>query len=158
MSFSSDNPLVSNQLPISIDFPKDLENLRTVLSDNYKKTANIINTKEGALYLYEEIASFKQLSNTTASQPFINCYRKTFDLIALNGGNIGAGATVSFAHGISSLTKSILIYVSARSTGPEYFTAVYPYCWLDATQLHFMNPSASSVSQAIFVAEYTKNE
>jgi len=157
MGFSSNQPLLSNQLPISVDLPQDPEQLRTVLTDNYKKTANIMNTKEGSLYLFEEIASYKQLSGTLPSDPNINCYRKTFDLVSLNGGNIGAGATVAFPHDITGLYRSILIYVSAHSTGDEYFTCVYPDCWMDSVNINFTNPSGSPVDQAIFVGEYAKN-
>jgi len=157
MAFSSDQPLQTNQLPISVDLPQDQEQLRTVLTDNYKKTANIMNTKEGSLYLFQEIASYKQLSGASPMDPNINCYRTTFDLVSLNGGNITAGATVAFPHGITGLFRSILVYVSASSTAPEYFTVVYPDCWMDGTNINFTNISASDVDNAIFVAEYAKN-
>ena len=64
---------------------------------------------------------------------------------------------VAFAHGITNLTDAILIYVSCVTTDPEYFTAVYPDVYLDATNINFTNPHASAVSSAIAVCEYTKN-
>lgn len=159
MSFSSDNPLQSNQLPISIDFGlADQDHLLELLETTYKRIANAMNTKEGALYLLQEIATFKQWYTKNNPQVNRNVYRRTFDLVALNGGNIGAGATVAFNHGITTIFNTAITYVCCTSTVPEYFSVMmYPYVFANATQISFTNPSASALTQADFVFEYLKN-
>lgn len=158
MSFSSDQPFVSNQLPISIDYPKpDTPEFLNVLSLDRKRISDAVNTKEGALYLLDEIASFKQYFTQGNPQQNRNAYRKTFDLVNLNGGNIGAGATVTTPHNISGISSAVLIYASCTTITSEFFTVVYPDIFLDATNINFTNPSAAILTQCYVVAEYLKN-
>lgn len=160
MSFTNDNALQLNQLPTSVEFADPVKDSRTfieVLTMNVKRTADTVNTKEAALYLLQELGNFKQwfVSNDPLSTR--NVYRKVFDLILLNGGNIAGGATVSFPHGITNLMESVLIYVACRTTEPKYFTQMgLANVWMDATNINFVNPSASPLTQADFVAEYLK--
>lgn len=158
MSFSSDNPLLSNQLEISIDFPpvedKDFLNM---LSLTYKRVADSMNTKEGALYLLQELATFKQYFTQGNPQINRNVYRKTFDLVNLNGGNIAGGATVNFPHGITGLSSAALIYAGCTSVDPKYFSVMYPNIYLDATNIWFVNPLGTVVTQCYAVCEYLKN-
>ncbi len=59
MSFSSNVPLQSNQLPISLDFPDPTHpDFLDTLSIAFKRISDAMNTKEGALYTLEEIANF----------------------------------------------------------------------------------------------------
>lgn len=157
MAFSNDQPLVSNQLAISVDFPKDPELLVTQITDTYKKIANVMNTKVGGLFNPNEVATYKLLASTTPEQQNRNVYRKVFDLVDLNGGNIGAGAAVSFAHNITGLVNTMVIYASCTSVTPTYFTVVYPDVYLDATNVNFTNPLGVALSQAIVIAEYVKS-
>ena len=157
MAFSSDQPMVSNQLQISMDYPENPEDLRTALTDSYKKIANVMNTKVGGLYNPTEVATYKLLAAPSPLQPNRNVYRKTLDLVTLNGGNIGAGAVVAFPHGISSVTNTLIIYASCTSTSSVFFTVVYPNVFLDATLVHFTNPLAATLSQCNVICEITKN-
>lgn len=99
MTFSSDQPLVSNQLPLSIDFPdpstKDFSN---ELSLAYKRIADSVNYKESALYTLQEVANFQrffpnQSGFTDNTFNLRNGYRTTFDMVKLNGANIAVGVT-----------------------------------------------------------------
>lgn len=159
MAFSSDPAGVSNQVVSTINLPlvdqKDLFDER--LESKLKEIANIVNTKAGGVYSLSEVLAFKTIFTVDDPQTFRNVYRKSFDLIDLNGGNIAGGATVNFAHAITNIGDSIIIYVSCVTTDPEYFTAVYPDVFLDATNINFTNPHASAVSSAIAICEYTKS-
>lgn len=158
MSFSSDNAIQVNQLPLSIDFPEDLGELVKSLELIYKRIANCVNTKEGSLYSLQELGNFNQYFTTNNPQQFRNVYRKVFDMVNLNGGNIAGGATVNFAHNISGIQSATLIYASCTSTDNQYFTVVYPNTRLDATQVYFTNPLPATALSAVYViAEYLKN-
>lgn len=158
MSFSSDSAGVSNQILGTINLPEvdNKELFEDRLEELLKRMAEIINTKEGGLYTINEVLAFKQVFKTDDPLSFRNVYRKSFDLVDLNGGNIASGVTVNFPHGITNISDAFLVYVSCVSTAPEYFTAVYSDVYLDATDIYFTNPSGSAVSSAIAVAEYTK--
>lgn len=159
MSFSSDIPLQSNQLPISIDYPspKDEKNFINTLSLDRKRISDSMNTKTGGIYQLQEQANFNQYFTTGNPQVNRNAYRSVYDVVNLNGGNIGAGATVAFPHNINGLSYSTLIYASCTSTDPIFFTVVYPYAYLDAVNLNFTNPLGTALTSVIFVAEYLKN-
>ena len=96
----------------------------------------------------------------TSGQPYVfrNTYRYVFDLVALNGGNIGGGASVTFAHGITGFKYGTLIYVTATATTGLSFTVTYPDSSMDATNIYFTNPlGGTALVSAIFVAEYLKD-
>lgn len=158
MSFSSDNALIINQLPISIDFPEDQKKFLEVLTELYKRIANCVNTKEGGLFTVQETFNSQQFFTVENPQQFKNVYRKCFDLVYLNGGvDIAPGQTVAFPHDIGGLLKATLIYASCTSVTPTFFTVVYPDATLDAVNLNFTNPLAgTALSDVVFVAEYTK--
>lgn len=159
MSFSSDKALQSNQLPISIQYPDpDDPNFVDVLSLDRKRISDSMNTKVGGLYQLQELASFKQIFTSADPQKLRNGYRFPFDLVSLNGGvPIPPGAMAPIPHGIVSLEDPIIIYVSCRNTAGERFTVVYPYIILDDVNINFTNPSATNLTFAMLVAEYTKN-
>ena len=157
MATSSDTAL-ANQAITTINLPSlsDADLFEDRLEELLRSLSTITNTKEAGNYNISEILTFKQYFIANNPQKRRNVYRKSFDLVDLNGGNIAAAATVTFAHGITNLTDSVLIYVSCVTTDPEYFTAVYPDIHLDATNINFTNPHASAVSSAPAVCEYTK--
>jgi hypothetical protein len=157
MAFSSDQPLVSNQLPISIDFPRDQDQFLVEITETYKRIANVMNTKVGGLYNPTELGTFKQLAGSTTAMATRNVYRKTLDLVNITGGNIGAAAVVVVPHGISSITNTMIIYASCTSTTPTFFTVVYPYVYLDSVNVNFTNPLGVALTQCQVICEYTKN-
>lgn len=158
MSFSSDQAILVNQLPISVEFPKDQEKFLEMLTLLYKRIANAVNTKEGALYSLQELYNSQQFFTQGNVNSFRNVYRKTFDVVNLNGGNVAGGATVSFPHNINGLLYTANIYAACTSVTPEFFTVVYPYATMDATNINFTNPlPATALNQVYFIAEYLKN-
>jgi len=158
MSFSSDIPLQSNQLPISFEMPEPQDpSFKQILSLFFKRYADSINTKEGALYLLQELATFKQFYTTNNPQLNRFVYRTTFDLVNLNGGPIAPGVMAPVPHGITGLFETALIYASCTNTQPIYFTLVYPYVYLDAVNINFTNPTAAPITNCSLIAEYLKN-
>lgn len=123
MAFSSDQPLLSNQLPISVDFPRGADNYDDMLESLdllYKRIANAVNTKEGALYQPTELATFQlyPLRSPTAPYPylpnqFVNVYRKTIDFGALPN-----TALKSVAHGINFTTACKMTMIYGCATDP----------------------------------------
>jgi hypothetical protein len=157
LSFSSDDPLLVNQLPLSIDFPKEQDKFREIITELYKRIANSVNTKEGGLYSLQELYNFNQFFKPNNPNQFRNVYRKVFDLIAINGGPIAGGATVTAPHNIKGLMSATNIYASCTSSTPTYFTVVYPDAYLDSVNLNFTNPLGSTtLTNVYFVAEYLK--
>lgn len=157
MSFSSDVALQSNQLPISLDVPSpDSPEFLSVISLQFKKMTDTINTKEGSLYLLNENASFKQWYTQGNPQQNRSVYRKVFDLVELNAGPIGAGATVSFPHNINGVIESAMIYAACTSTEPRYFSIMNDTVYLNATTVNFTNPLGVSLTQADVICDYLK--
>jgi len=161
MAFSSDIPLQSNQISRSIDFPatEDPEFIDALTLDR-KRIVDALNTKEGAFYLLNEIANFKQYYTQGNPQVNRNAYRKTFDMVNLNGGPIGGGATVTAPHGITGILDTAIIYAGCTSPADpnfNFFSVMYPYAYLTATNVVFVNPLGSIVTRCNLVAEYLKN-
>lgn len=157
MSFSSNQPLLSNQLPISIEFPLDPNRLSETLTDSYKRTVNAINSKVSGLFQSVETATFQQYFSATPNF-YRSGYRYVFDMIALNGGvNIPGSATVtvtnSFLTSISMLTD---IYGTATTVGGKMFGINYPNVYVTGNTLTFVNPEATALKQCQIVIEYLK--
>ncbi len=93
MTFSSDIPLNTNQLPISLDVNPDEKDFQNILLLYLRRIANAVNTKESGLFLLQENAAFEQWYQIGNPQQNRNGYRTTVDLVFLNGGNILAGTT-----------------------------------------------------------------
>lgn len=158
MSFNSDPALLGNQLPLSIDFPREQDKFLETLTSTYKRIANAVNTKEGGLYTLQELFNSQQYFIIDAPNTFRNVYRKVFDVVYLNSGNVAGGATVTFPHNISGLKYATRVYASCTSTTPEFFSVVYPNVKLTDTNLVFTNPLAGTALTSIFViAEYLKS-
>lgn len=164
MSSSSDNSLLANQLPISVDFPEEQKELRESITETYKKTASAVNTKVNGFYLPEETGSFKQYFTPNDSQVNRNVYRKTIDFGALPN----AGVT-SVAHGITFDTSSTLTQLYAAATDPVNLLYIpIPYASptlannieisLDATNVIITTGSNRSAFTTCYVViEWLKN-
>lgn len=96
MSFSSNIPSLQNQLPLSIELPKDPEELRDELNDVYQTIASAVNNKIGGLYVPQEKINSQQYFDTTNIQRFKSVYR-----MVVNFGALPDTATKSVAHNIS---------------------------------------------------------
>jgi hypothetical protein len=87
MSFSSDNPILSNQVPVSLDVNPDEENYAETLMLYLRRMANSVNTKDQAIYVLQETGSFQQWFNDATPVKVSenrNGYRLTVDMVALN--------------------------------------------------------------------------
>ncbi len=157
MSFSSDPSLLSNQLSTNVEFDIQKPEFNDILNLQYRRIVDSVNSKEGAFYLLKEMANFKQIFTPSNPQKNRNSYRTTLDIISLNGGVIAPAGNATVAHGISNATDSVLIYCSCKNSAGQLFTLVYPDAYIDATNAVVNNISASNITQAMFVAEYTKN-
>lgn len=173
MSFSSDPPLQANQLSISIDFPPtDKDEFLEVLTLDRKRIVNAVNTKEGALYLIEEIASFQQYFgiDPVNIQVTRSGYRTTFDLVALNGGPIGPGTTpitlttTSQPPLIDDILYPVHGFGGATTAGPIYYFINDPdvYVRFDNTNplvqvINITNNTGLPLTQAYWTFEYLKN-
>lgn len=176
MSFTNDPALQANQLPISLEFPRDPERFYEVLTLWQKRVTNSLNTKEGALYVLQELYSFKQYFTPNNPNVFRNVYRYTYDMVALNGGPIAAGATVAVPHNIplptpTSLFNGVNIYGSATNSdtmpnGPKRMPLPYSSAtvtrdieiYLDNKNVTLINGATQSIlTYATIVAEYLKN-
>ncbi len=156
MSFSSDKPLQSNQLPISIDYPLPSDqNFLSVLSLDRKRISDSVNSKVGGIFSQQENANFC-LYNVEDPNTTSNSYRKCFNITQLNGGNIAGGATVNFAHNIDFISKANNIIAQCTSIDDKYFSVMYPYVYLDTTNVYFTNPLGVALTTVYVVAEYLK--
>lgn len=84
MTFSSDNPLNTNQLPISLDVNPDEKDFGSILLLYLRRIANAVNTKESGLFLLQETAPFEQWFQIGSPGQNRNAYRLTIDLVYLN--------------------------------------------------------------------------
>jgi len=164
MAFTSDNPLQTNQLPISIEYPQNSSLLQVINTETYKRTANAVNTKVSGLYLPQEIASFKQYF--TPSDPMQNraVYRKVIDF-----GTLPNAGTKSVAHGIAFDANSSLTHLYAAATDPVALIYIpIPYAsptlannieiYLDAANVNIVTGSNRTAFTICYVViEWLKN-
>lgn len=161
-------PLLVNQLPLSMDFPRDEDKFYQVLTDLYKRIANCVNTKEGGLFSLQELYSSQQYFIIGNPNNFRNVYRTTFDMVDLNGGPITAGSTVTFAHNIVGIKAPTHIYGGATNSDAPVKFLPLPYVsatlitdqiqiYLDPTNVTLINGATQTdLTQAYIVAEYVK--
>lgn len=86
----------SSYLTVDFELTNNKELLNELISKRERQTASILNIKENGQYELVELLSAQQwFSTNAAGQPNKPRYgfRTTVDLVALNGGNIGAGTT-----------------------------------------------------------------
>ena len=167
--FSSDQALISNALPISVDFEDSEEELIPTISLLYKRIANSVNGKESALYMPVESSTFQQYFTPGNPQKFKNVYRKVIDFGALPN----AGSK-SVAHGITfdsncTMTRIYGAATDPTSVDPDFTFIPLPYA--DPRALNFQaalsagrtnvrvitGVNFSNFTRCTIVLEYTKN-
>jgi len=178
MSFSSDQPLLSNQVPISLDIPPPNDpHFQDIISLFTKRVSDIINTKEGALHTLQEIATFQQYFSYVdptvvppVPQPFIfrPGYRRTYDLVALFGAAIPTGTTTIALTGSNLIVTNagfldpVNGYTAATAAGPiYYFNGIYLDVRFDNTSssaqnIIIQNNTGSTLTSCIYNFEYLK--
>lgn len=167
MTFSSNIPLDTNQLPISLDINPEDKEFQNILLLYLRRVANAVNTKESALFLLQENASFEQWFQTGNPQQNRSGYRITADLVMLNGGNIPIGATSLV---LSSSTQPQIIngylypvqgFGGAKDTaGLSYFLndpSIYVRYNSSTNTIIITNNSGNALTWCVWVMEYLKN-
>ncbi len=167
MTFSSNQSLNTNQLPISLDVDPEEKEFESILLLYLRRVANAVNTKESGLFLLQENANFEQWFQTGNPQQNRNAYRTTIDLVFLNGGNIPAGTT-NLVLTASTQPKVIDGYLypvqgfgGALDTGGlSYFIndpQLYVRYQSSTNTIIVQNNTGNALTWAVFVMEYLKN-
>lgn len=167
MTFSSDNSLNTNQLPISLDVEPTDPDFDNTLILYLRRVANAVNTKEAGLYLLQENANFEQWFQTANPQQNRSAYRTTIDLVALNGGNIPAGTTnivltnMTQPPKINGFLYPVQGFGGANDTGgTSYFLNdpdVYVRYINSTNTIVIQNNTGNALTWCVFVMEYLKN-
>lgn len=167
MTFSSNEPLNTNQLPISLDVNPQDRDFENILMLYLRRVANAVNTKESGLFLLQENANFEQWYQVGNPQQNRNAYRITADLVVLNGGNIPPGTTNII---LSSTTQPMIImgYLypvqgfggAIDTTGISYFLndpSIYVRYNNSTNTITIQNNSGNTLTWCVWVMEYLKN-
>lgn len=166
MSSSSDNALLQNQLPISLDVNQNEQGFDSILQLYLRRVANAVNTKESGFYLLQETGSFERWYQLNNPQQTRNGYRLTIDLVALNGGNpIPIGPT-TFPLNASTQPTAINGYLypvqgfgGAVSAGVSYFLndpEIYVRFNDSTNMITITNSLGSTLTWCVYVFEYLK--
>lgn len=167
MTFSSNLPLNTNQLPISLDVDPQDNDFENILLLYLRRVANAVNTKESGLFLLQENASFEQWYQIANPQQNRNGYRITADLVFLNGGNIPAGTT-NLVLTTSTQPKVIDGYLypvqgfggAVDTGGLSYFLNdpdIYVRYQASTNTIIIQNNSGNALTWCVWVMEYLKN-
>ena len=157
MSFSSNIPLQSNQVPISLDIPSpDHPEFLSILSLSFKKIIDSLNTKEGAYYLLQELANFNQFFIDGNPQRYRNGYRRVFKLDP---------AALTFNHNITGIVQ-VTNYWAIANTATDFRKVPFTSTTLitdqismtvTTTQVIITNgATAPAITGGIIVLEYLK--
>lgn len=178
MTFSSNEPLNTNQLPISIDVNPDEPGYQSILQLYLRRVANAVNTKESGLFLLQENASFEQWFNNTTqvsgySQQNRNGYRLTVDLVALNLAinmisTIPTGTTNNLTLDTTTVPIAPIGYLypvqgfggAIDSNGLSYFLNdpdLYVRYNGSTNTFIIVNNTGSALTWCVFVIEFLKN-
>lgn len=155
-------------LPVEFQLPKEDKDIRELISKRERLTASIVNVKEIGIYdLSETLTAQQWFSTQTQTGGNIRkerfTYRKVFDMVALNSGNIGA-VTVAFAHNIPQLVIPTRIFGTATAIGPFYIPLPYTSntgndieIWFDQTNVNLINNYGANLQQCYITIEYLKS-
>jgi hypothetical protein len=176
MSSSSDIGIRANQLPVTVEIPRDETEFYDYLTLHIKRVANAVNTKTGGLYTEQEQYSFNQYFTVNNPNIFRNVYRYVYDMVALNAGPIAPGATFATPHNIpmptpTSLLNGTHIYGSATNSdaapnGPKRLPLPYASSTLTKNiEIYFDNVNVTiingstqtALTYCTIVLEYLKN-
>lgn len=162
MSFSSDNPLVSNQVS-DTDFPDEWDEFQDVFSREWAKIIDVINSKEGALYTEAEVSTFQRYFDATDPQSTRNVYRRT-----INFGALPNATSKAVVHGVTLTSTARMTRIYGAATNPstlEYIplpfasTTLNDNIILEANQQQVIITTAADYSdykETTVVIEYTK--
>lgn len=156
---------MSNQVPTFDDFPdiKDPQ-FRDTLALYFKRLADSVNTKEGALYQPQELATFQKYFTVSDPQKNRNVYRKVVDIGALPNSGVKTVVHEIAFDADSTLTR--LYGAATDPTGLNYIPLPYASATLvnnielslDGTNVIITTGSnRSAFTRCTVVIEWTKN-
>lgn len=167
MSLSSNQPLNTNQLPISLDVNPEDKEFQNILLLYLRRVAQATNTKESGFFLLQETANFEQWYQIGNPGQNRNGYRTTVDLVFLNGGNIPTGTTNIV---LSSSTQPPIIngylypvqgFGGAVDTGGLSYFLNDPSIFIryqnSTNTIVIQNNSGNALTWCVWVMEYLKN-
>ena len=168
LSFASNQSLVANQLPISLELSTEPGQFMQDLILTFKRISEAVNTKEGALYALTEVATFQQVYITGMPNNFRPTYRTTLDLVNINGGPLLNGMTYSLNSGITGLVQLWHLYGDATGANGSFYPLPYPAITSgvgveiallpgDPTMVLITNASGTNLNVASLIIEYTKS-
>lgn len=165
MAFSSDLALQSNQLPISYSYPKvGSPEFEDGLNNTYKRIADAVNTKEGALYIPTEQSTFQLYFTPADPQTLRPTYRMVVDFGALPN-----TSTKTVAHNIDFTTEFSVTRIYGAATDPVNLVYIpLPYSsptlannielFINGTNVTVTTGSnRSAFTRCTIVIEYLKN-
>ncbi len=163
MTYSSDRPLQANQLPISFELTSKPEDLNQEIELIYKRIANAVNSKEGALYQPIETATFQQYFILGNPQQFRPTYRMTVNFGALpNTGSKSVPHGIAFDSGFratriyaAATDPTNLLYIALPFASPTLANNIQLF--VDATNVNILTgANVSNYTDCTVVIEYTK--
>jgi len=159
----------SSYLPVEFDLSEDEKLNKELIEKRQRLLATIVNVKEDANYQQSEILSAQQWFSSAASGVIKTKYgyRFSFDLVALNGGPIGASAQIKLWLASPPIIISNIV---APTHGFGAATAGSTYYFIPSVDIDIdfdnSNPSqqiinvtnslGSNLTQCYFVFEYLK--
>ncbi len=117
MSSTSDNTQLSNQVPLSVDWPDPAsKEFIGELTLRDKTMAGAVNSKASSLFLNQETGNFEQFFTPGNPQQNRNVYRKVIDM---------GDASAPVPHGITGIVIAPHIYGGCVTNVPEYLPIPY---------------------------------
>jgi len=159
---TNDNPQVTNQLPISVDFEE--KDFHGTLTSTYKKIANTVNTKTGGLYQPQELSNSEQFFTPSNPQIQRNVYRMTVDF-----GSLPNNTTKTVPHGINFTSEFALTKLYGASTDADSLLYIpLPYASASGSNIELLinastvtiitNSNRSNFIITYVVIEYCKTQ
>jgi len=171
MAFSSDLPLTSNQNSISLEVPNpDDPRFVDITNLILKRFADSMNTKEGALYNRVEQATFQRWYPTSITAATTGPTSQSLNFrpgyrIVVPFGAIGAGGTLTTAHGIVGLVQVTDYRAIVNTATPDFRVVPYPstvlveYIAMTVDTVNFtiaVGAGSPAITSGFAVIEYLK--
>lgn len=164
MSFSSDNPQITNQLETTVDFTGDKPLFLDTLTNTYRKISSTVNTKTGGLYQPTELSNSEQFFTPSNPQKQRNVYRMTVDF-----GPLPNNTTKTISHGINFTSEFALTKVYGASSDPTGLQYIpLPYVSVAGNSIELLitsstvtiitNSNRSNFKITYIVIEYCKTQ
>lgn len=160
---------ITTYLPPEFQVEGEEQFFRQLIAERERLTSSILNIAESGSYeLKEQLSKQQWFSTNVAGQPLITRYgyRTTIDLVALNGGPIGPGATIltlttsTIPPAINGYTIPLPSHGSATAVGGTSIFLNDPQVFFRfnaaANQITITNNFGANLTQCYVDLEYLK--